>query len=429
MTSSRLSHRASDGEHADRGVGTRPAADGRGRRSPAARVAEVSRATTLILRPPIGLSVDMPASSRVSAPLVSGLARRGCDLCSSCEVTPCGEAGARPTYGTIRAMSRPTRLRPAHRTFARPHARRCWWSSVAVICAVEVGVGWLITHPLKSTMAHENSLNRWFADQRTLGPDSPGRPRHAPRGDPDRRGRPGRARVVFAVWQRSLWPVLFVLALDGGIGLFYLASTTLDPRNRPPVHILQSGLVPDHSFPSGHTGTATGDRRRGRAPALGLHPRVPRAVIALSSVIPVWTMLARLYEGAHHLSDVLVALVVTLVWLTRVRPAAATLEGAGPLIDFGSSAPRYDAEQRRPGPRARPRAGHAPGGPADDHREDQRRRARDQQRRSAAITTWLRTCPTSTTRSLTWSPKTRRCSMIGVRLRPTAMPASTTSPR
>ena len=38
-----------------------------------------------------------------------------------------------------------------------------------LICAVLVGVGWLITHPLKSTMAHENSINRWFADQRTSG--------------------------------------------------------------------------------------------------------------------------------------------------------------------------------------------------------------------------------------------------------------------
>ena len=36
-----------------------------------------------------------------------------------------------------------------------------------LICAVLVGVGWLITHPLKSTMAHENQVNAWFADQRT----------------------------------------------------------------------------------------------------------------------------------------------------------------------------------------------------------------------------------------------------------------------
>jgi membrane-associated phospholipid phosphatase len=185
---------------------------------------------------------------------------------------------------------------------------------VVVIGAVEVGIGWLITHPLKSTMAHENSVNRWFADQRTgslthvadlgtlIGETIIGAIALAV------------IALVFAVWQRSFWPVLFVLALDGGIGLFYLASTTLDPRNRPPVHILQSGLVPDHSFPSGHTGTATAIAGA-LAALLWAYTRISRGVIALLAVIPVWTMLARLYEGAHHVSDVLVALVVTLVWL------------------------------------------------------------------------------------------------------------------
>jgi membrane-associated phospholipid phosphatase len=182
------------------------------------------------------------------------------------------------------------------------------------IGAVELGVGWLITHPLKSTMAHENSINRWFVHQRTsslthvadigtfIGETLTGLIALS------------LIALVFAVWQRSLWPVLFVLALDGGIGLFYLASTTLDPRRRPPVHILQSGLVPDHSFPSGHTGTATAI-----AGALGAllwaYTRLARGAVAVLAVIPVWTMLSRLYEGAHHLSDVLTALVVTLIWL------------------------------------------------------------------------------------------------------------------
>jgi membrane-associated phospholipid phosphatase len=32
-------------------------------------------------------------------------------------------------------------------------------------------------------------------------------------------------------------------------------------------------------------------------------------------VIPVWTMLARLYAGAHHVSDVLTAFVIASVWI------------------------------------------------------------------------------------------------------------------
>ena len=185
---------------------------------------------------------------------------------------------------------------------------------LVVIGAVEVGVGWLITHPLKATMRHENSLNRWFVDQRDAGLTHV-----ADLGTLIGETLTGLVVLavlgaVFALWQRSWWPALFVLALDGGLGLFYLASTTLDPRKRPPVHILQSGLVPDASFPSGHTATATAIAGAAAA-LLWAYTMITRGWLLLLSVIPVWTMLARLYEGAHHLSDVVTALVVTVVWL------------------------------------------------------------------------------------------------------------------
>jgi membrane-associated phospholipid phosphatase len=235
-------------------------------------------------------------------------------------------------------MSRTERLRPPS---GRPLGRTLvvLIASLVVICAVEVGVGWLITHPLKSTLAHENSINRWFADRRTSGLTHV-----ADLGTLIGETLTGLIAlaviaVVFAVWQRSLWPVLFVLALDGGIGLFYLASTTLDPRNRPPVHILQSGLVSDHSFPSGHTGTATAIAGA-LAALLWVYTRISRGILAVLALIPVWTMLARLYEGAHHLSDVLTALVVTLVWLT----VCARL-----LLPVGSGATSTTASNDRAG--------------------------------------------------------------------------------
>jgi membrane-associated phospholipid phosphatase len=186
---------------------------------------------------------------------------------------------------------------------------------LAVLCAVVVGVGWLLTHPLESTMRGENGVNRWFVRQRSssltdvadggtmLGQTVTGLIALAVLG------------IGFAVWKRTWWPLVFVLVLDAGMGLFYLAGTSLDPRDRPPVHILQSGLVPDHSFPSGHTGTATAIAGA-LAALLWAYTRISKAVLALLAVIPAYTMLSRLYEGAHHLSDVLVALVVTLVWLT-----------------------------------------------------------------------------------------------------------------
>ena len=186
--------------------------------------------------------------------------------------------------------------------------------TLAILTGVLVGVGWLITHPLKSTMTHENSINRWFADQRTSGLTS-----IADTGTFIGQTLTGAVvlvvlGVVFAVWKRTWWPVVFVGALDAGLGLFYLAGTSLDPRQRPPVHILQSGLVADHSFPSGHTGTATGIALA-TAALLWAYTRIPKALLVVLVVIPLWTMLARLYVGAHHLSDVLVELVVAAFWI------------------------------------------------------------------------------------------------------------------
>lgn len=198
----------------------------------------------------------------------------------------------------------------------RPLGRTLVWLVVAcaVICAALVGVGWLITHPLKSTMTGENHVNTWFADQRT-----PDLTRVADAGTFIGQTLTGLVALavvglVFALWKRTWWPLLFVGALDAGLGLFYLAGTTLDPRQRPPVHILQAGLVPNHSFPSGHTGTAVAIGGS-LAALLWAYTRVSGAVVALLVVIPVYTMLARLYEGAHHVSDVVSAFVVASVWL------------------------------------------------------------------------------------------------------------------
>jgi undecaprenyl-diphosphatase len=184
----------------------------------------------------------------------------------------------------------------------------------AVLCAGVVGTGWLITHPLRSTMRHENTVNTWFVDQRTgdltsvadvgtlVGETLTGLVCLAVLG------------VVFALWRRTWWPLAFVGVLDAGLGLFYLAGTELDPRQRPPVHILQPGLVPDASFPSGHTATATAIAGT-LAALLIAYTRVAWAALVPLLLVPAFTLLARLYEGAHHVSDVLTSLVYATVWL------------------------------------------------------------------------------------------------------------------
>ena len=67
----------------------------------------------------------------------------------------------------------------------------------------------------------------------------------------------GLTGLGFALWRRTWRPLVFALVAFAGVGGCYFAGTHLDERPRPPVRILDSGLVPDHSFPSGHVGTAT----------------------------------------------------------------------------------------------------------------------------------------------------------------------------
>ena len=228
-------------------------------------------------------------------------------------VTPSGEARPGTSSGTIRRMSATSRFAPPT---GRPLGRTVvlLLVGVVVVCAAVVGVGWLITHPFQHGLSGENDVNRWFADQRNgsltdvadggtlVGETITGLIALALIG------------VGFALWKRSWWPLVFVGALDAGLGLFYLAGTSLDPRQRPPVHILQSGLVPDASFPSGHTGTATAIGGS-LAALLWAYTRTAGWVLVLLVVVPAYTMVARLYVGAHHVTDVLTAFVAAALWL------------------------------------------------------------------------------------------------------------------
>jgi undecaprenyl-diphosphatase len=212
--------------------------------------------------------------------------------------------------------------------------------SLVVIGGVMLGVGWLITHPFHATFAHENSVNRWFADQRSSGLTDV-----ADVGTLVGLTVTGGAVLTvlgigFALWKRTWWPVVFVVVLDAGMGLFYLAGTELDPRRRPPVHILQSGLVPDHSFPSGHTATATAIAGSLIA-LLRAYTRVTAGVLAALVVVPVFTMLSRLYVGAHHVSDVLTAFVYAAAWtvvcaVTLLPPREPTRSGGQVGMEDGA---------------------------------------------------------------------------------------------
>ncbi len=221
-------------------------------------------------------------------------------------------------------------------------------ATLGAIVLVVLGLGWLLTHPLASSVGRlDDDLARWIAAHRT-----PGLGRAA-----DVATYAGETRVGFPVLLgvglvvaavvHSWRPLLFAVVVTLGMGAVYDGTTHVIHRDRPPVRILDPGLVPDHSFPSGHTGTAT-------ALALGTalllvtygfvaHRVVERVVVGLLALVPLAVLLARLYQGAHHLTDVLTSLIYTCVWVPVV--AAQVLPGRP-----GRDSPEHAAEEARLSP-------------------------------------------------------------------------------
>jgi membrane-associated phospholipid phosphatase len=191
----------------------------------------------------------------------------------------------------------------------------------AIILAAVLGVGWLLTHALSpSVEPWDDDAARWFADQRNgdltqaaeavtfLGETPVGTAVAAV------------AAGLIAWWQRSVRPALFFAVVLAGIGGFYGVATVLVSRRRPPVPILDPGLVPNDSYPSGHVGTAIAAYGGTALLVWWLAPRA-RPWVWVLALVPVFVALARLYEGAHHVTDVLASVCYASAWLAVVSTA------------------------------------------------------------------------------------------------------------
>ena len=167
---------------------------------------------------------------------------------------------------------------PAPPRRAAPMLVGAW---VAIAAAV-VGVGLLLTHPLEHSVGDpENDLARWFEDRRTSTLTTAAHVFTTP----------GDTIVVLALAgllavgllvMRQWRSALFVALAVGGVYGIYVLGFTLAHRDRPPVKILDPGLVP------------------------------------VLVVIPPLVLVSRLYLGAHHLSDTLVGLLFGLGWLVAL---------------------------------------------------------------------------------------------------------------
>ena len=187
-----------------------------------------------------------------------------------------------------------------------------------VICAVILAWGWLLTHPLESTIdPADDDVARWFADQR-----DPGLTDVAEAGTFLGETIVGVSvflaiGLVVSLVKRTWRPIILVAILEAGIEAFYLASTELITRDRPPVKLLDSGLDPNASYPSGHVATSL-ICWAGAVVLIWVYFRSARWIALALLLLPLGTLLSRLYLGAHHLTDALTSVAYGSAWLLVV---------------------------------------------------------------------------------------------------------------
>lgn len=199
----------------------------------------------------------------------------------------------------------------------RDAARALGIAWVLLVLAV-LFVGWLITRPLESVVdPWDHSIERWIAVRRTPGLDTA-----AAIGSGIAGTTVGVAlATVIALaawrWQRSRRPLVYYGLLVVGTLALYLVVTYFITRDRPPVEILDPGLVPDHSFPSGHVATSIVVHAATGVFLAMTQPAWRRWSWPLF-LAPVVVVPSRLYQGAHHPTDVLTSLVFASVWVAVV---------------------------------------------------------------------------------------------------------------
>jgi membrane-associated phospholipid phosphatase len=182
-----------------------------------------------------------------------------------------------------------------------------------VLGAVVVGIGLLITGPLKAIDLAEDGVTVAFNRNRT------------PFWDPVSWvcSRFGNTESVIAVclvavlvllwksrdWRWSVVP-LIAISLQAAI---FLPATLVVERQRPPAIPMDSS-PPTSSYPSGHTGASTALYVSFLLMAQSIErPWLRRLVTGACAVIPLLVGVARLYRGAHHISDVLAGMLNGLV--------------------------------------------------------------------------------------------------------------------
>lgn len=217
-------------------------------------------------------------------------------------------------------------------TEARRTAVRTLATAWVLLVLGVLAVGWLITGPLESVVdPWDDSVERWIAERRTAGLDTAAA--IGSRIADTIVGVTLAAVIALAAWRwlNSKRSLVYYGVLVVGTLVLYLIVTHFISRDRPPVRILDPGLVPDHSFPSGHVATSIVVYAATGVFLWITQPSWRRWTWPLF-VVPLAVIPSRLYQGAHHPTDVLTSAVFASIWVAvvaRVVLSVPTAPDAG----------------------------------------------------------------------------------------------------
>jgi undecaprenyl-diphosphatase len=194
-----------------------------------------------------------------------------------------------------------------------------WILGYVLMTLVAIGVGLLIVHQWHDVRSLDDRVARWLGRHRTDGWD----------------GVTWCGSIIadayvkipatailsgFFLWRWRRWtePALLIGALVLEVAVFTTSSVIVD-RARPPISRLDP-IPPTGSFPSGHAAAAVAFYGA-IAIIVFWHTRnrLGRTIAVVAAlVIPLVVGASRMYRGMHHLTDVVVGLLIGVVslWLT-----------------------------------------------------------------------------------------------------------------
>ena len=205
--------------------------------------------------------------------------------------------------------------------------------AVGIFAAI-VAFGFLLKGPLESFGKWENGISTSFEDGRTQTWNTITK----------FMSMIGNTEYVIAVavivsaivwWRTKEWwfAVVPLIAISLQATVFVIATAVVG-RERPPVERLDP-TPPTSSYPSGHVGASTALYVSFALMATRISNVVARrVVITLCIIAPLLVSYARLYRGAHHVSDIVVGILTGLLcallaWnYLRRDPAGSTSAGA-----------------------------------------------------------------------------------------------------